>query len=118
MSDGPTREEFAAFSDRLYTQMDDGFAGVHSRLDELNGRTRTGEIETGKLGVRIEVIEKAKFDHPRRRSSDGSRSSFFTKQEKGLIAFGITVVAALIKVAFMAGEAGLDMVKHLMAAPK
>lgn len=29
--------------DRLYELMDDGFKGVHARLDQLNGRTRENE---------------------------------------------------------------------------
>lgn len=34
-----SREEL----DRLYQTLDAGFSGVHSRLDELNGRTRKAE---------------------------------------------------------------------------
>lgn len=34
-----SREEL----DRLYHTLDAGFSGVHERLDELNGRTRTAE---------------------------------------------------------------------------
>ena len=31
--------------DRLYQTLDDGFRGVHSRLDLQNGRIRTAEIK-------------------------------------------------------------------------
>lgn len=35
--------------DRLYKLMDDGFNGVHSRLDALNGRTRENEQDIAVL---------------------------------------------------------------------
>ena len=41
--------------DRLYDLLKDGFDGVHNRLDQLNGRTRTVESKVAVLedrGVR------------------------------------------------------------------
>lgn len=40
-----SREEL----ERLYHTLDAGFTGVHSRLDELNGRTRAAESKIAVL---------------------------------------------------------------------
>ena len=66
-----SRDEF----NRLYQLVETGFQGVHSRLDHLNGRTRTTEQKIAVLedrsdgrwwggalgGVVVTVIEAAKW---------------------------------------------------------
>jgi hypothetical protein len=38
-----TRDDLDKMADRLEARMRDGFDGVHTRLDHLNGRTRKSE---------------------------------------------------------------------------
>jgi hypothetical protein len=111
MSDGPSRAEFTAFCDRLYEQMDAGFNGVHERLDTLNGRTGKGEVADAELRARITSVEKEVFNEPRRRSGDTPAPPLFTKREGALVALGIGVVGALLKVLLLSGQFALEFVK-------
>lgn len=43
------REEFYRAIDEVKAAMRDGFDGTHQRLDDLNGRTRTNEVDIGVL---------------------------------------------------------------------
>lgn len=96
--DGPTRAEWQ----RLYQTMDAGFAGVHQRLDVLNGRTAKGEIADAELRSRVTNLEKEVFALPRREDSKASEAGF-TKREAALGAIGVTIVMALIKVVEIMG---------------
>lgn len=113
MNDGPSRAEFKAFTERVYEQMDDGFSGVHSRLDVLNGRTGKGEVADAELRQRITSVEKEVFDEPRRRATDvpAPAPPFFTKREGALVALGVAVVGALLKLMLLSGEFALEFVK-------
>lgn len=111
MSDGLSREEFTAFTTRIYQQMDDGFSGVHERLDTLNGRTGKGEVERENHRTRIVSLEKEIFSEPRRRSTDVQTSPFFTKREGALVALGVAVIGALLKVLLLSGQFVLEFLK-------
>lgn len=43
--------------DELADLTKDGFAGVHSRLDALNGRTRRNEVGIGQLNIQAGHLE-------------------------------------------------------------
>lgn len=111
MSEGPSREEFAAFTTRIYQQMDDGFSGVHDRLDTLNGRTGKGEVERENHRTRIVNLEKEIFAAPRRRSGDVATAPFFTKREGALVGLGIAVIGALLKVLLLSGQFAMEFIK-------
>lgn len=115
MNDGPSREEFKAFVARVYEQIDDGFSGVHSRLDVLNGRTGRGEVADAELRQRITSVENELFNAPRRRATDPAVTvvtpPLFTKREGALVALGVTVVGALLKLMLVSGEFTLELVK-------
>lgn len=70
MSDTLGRDEFTATMGRLYQTTDDGFKGVHARLDVLNGRVGTGERERSDLMSRMNTVEKEVFPGYRRRRDD------------------------------------------------
>lgn len=108
---GPSREEFTAFTDRLYETTDAGFKGVHTRLDVLNGRTLKGEIDRENLRTRVVSLEKEIFSEPRRRATDTPPPPFFTKREGALVGLGIAVVAALLKFMLVAGEFAIELGK-------
>ncbi len=114
MADGPTREEFA----RLYQTIDDGFRGVHSRLDVQNGRTGKLEVNhehhrtrledfrarVDAMTVRIDGLDGIGDDvgHPRRRRGDHAGegeewSSSFSKREYALISVGFVIVTLCLK---------------------
>lgn len=113
MANGPSREEFTAFTDRLYETTDTGFKGVHSRLDLLNGRTLKGEIERENIRTRIISLEKEVFNAPKRRESDvpPTPPPLFTKREGALVALGVAVVGALLKFMLVAGEFCVELAK-------
>lgn len=111
MNNGPSREEFKAFTERIYRQMDDGFGGVHERLDVLNGRTGKGEVADAELRQRVTSVEKEVFDGPRRRSGDSPVPPLFTKREGALVALGVTVLGALLKLMLVSGEFALEFAK-------
>lgn len=113
MGDGPSRAEFKAFTDRIYQQMDDGFTGVHDRLDVLNGRTGKGEVADAELRQRITGVEKEVFNEPRRRATDPPTPAppFFTKREGALVALGVAVIGALLKLMLVSGEFALELAK-------
>lgn len=54
---GRWRSDFQAFQTRLDSQLLDGFRGVHSRLDELNGRTRHNSEAIIVASARLDRIE-------------------------------------------------------------
>lgn len=54
---GRFRADFSGWLDRHERATADGFSGIHSRLDELNGRTRSNSESVTALGVRIEQLE-------------------------------------------------------------
>jgi hypothetical protein len=98
-----SREEFAAFCDRMYASMDDGFKGVHGRLDVLNGRTLKGEIDRENLRTRLVTVERELIRHPNRRKSDAGDGATWaaaavTKREGYLIGLGLTVLITVLKV--------------------
>lgn len=113
MSDGPSREEFKAFCERVYEQMDDGFSGTHGRLDTLNGRTAKGEVADAELRARVTSIEKEVFRGPRRRVNDPPvvPPPFFTKREGALVALGVAVISAVVKLMLLSGEFALEFAK-------
>lgn len=115
MNQGPSREEFKAFVDRVYQQMDDGFSGVHERLDTLNGRTGKGEVERENLRTRIVSLEKETFSEPRRRVTDVISAppppSFFSKREGALVTLGVAAVATLLKLLLLSGQFVFELVK-------
>jgi len=118
MPTGPTREEFAAFTTRLYQQMDDGFTGVHSRLDTQNGRLTKGEVADAEIRVRVVSLEKEIFSRGRgRRLSDqlddeAATSVRFTKRESALIMLGLSIVYALIKLVEVVGSKAFTAIVH------
>lgn len=112
-----TRDEFKGFTERLYQTTDDGFRGVHDRLDTLNGRTLKGEIAHAELKARLISVEKEVF---RRRADDHAvpiaTPSYFTKREKALVGLGILFVTALVKVLLMAGQFVVELGKAAVQA--
>lgn len=113
-----TRDEFKGFTERLYQTTDDGFRGVHDRLDMLNGRTLKGEIAHAELKARLTSVEKEVF---RRRADDHTTvpiatPSYFTKREKALVGLGILFVTALVKVLLMAGQFVVELGKAAVQA--
>ena len=58
---GIERDDLNRLEDRLTEAMAQGFSGVHSRLDALNGRTRTAETNI----VRLQERMKAKSHWPK-----------------------------------------------------
>lgn len=119
MQDTLGRAEFKAFTDRLYQTTDDGFRGVHDRLDVLNGRTQKGEVASAELRSRVVSLEKEIF---RRRVTDGPDGGpgpavpFFTKREKALVGLGVVVVGALMKFMLLAGEFVVEVARTALKA--
>jgi hypothetical protein len=66
-----TRDELRDLREDLVERMSSGFAGVHSRLDVLNGRTGKGEVAVGEAAVRLAHLEHEVFRR-RRGKGDGS----------------------------------------------
>lgn len=54
---GRWRVDFQAFQDRLEDRLAEGFHGVHSRLDELNGRTRKNSESIVVLTKDVELLQ-------------------------------------------------------------
>lgn len=54
---GRFRVDFSAWQDRLETRLSEGFAGVHNRLDELNGRTRKNTENLMVLDAKVARLE-------------------------------------------------------------
>lgn len=104
---GPSREEFTAFTERLYETMDRGFQGVHSRMDTLNGRTLKGEIDRENLRTRLVSVEKELFRHPNRRRTDEGKgaewANSLTKREGALLTAGLFLVGGMYKVIDLLG---------------
>jgi hypothetical protein len=53
-----TRHDLDTLRDRLEATMRDGFVGVHSRLDKLNGRTGATEVAVADLRPRLAHVER------------------------------------------------------------
>lgn len=47
--------------DTLYTEVRDGFLGIHTRLDQLNGRTREIEVSSAVFQNRLKLMERVIF---------------------------------------------------------
>lgn len=118
---GPTREEFDAFSDRLYHQMDDGFRGVHERLDRLNDRTGKGEVADAEVRTRMISLEKEIFRGRGRRLSDRTepeetddalKPMRFTKREATIIGAGLSIIFGLMKLVEFLGGKVYDLLTH------
>lgn len=100
MSNGISREEFTAFTERLYETMDGGFRALNQRLDILNGRTLKGELESENHRTRLVSLEKELF-HNRRKTDEGKGADWaggLTKREGQLLMLGIAVVGAMYKI--------------------
>ncbi len=112
MNNGPSREEFAAFTGRLYKTIDDGFAAINDRLDIVNGRTGKSEVEIGKLDIRLSSAEQKLFRRrqdedsgtiqTKRTTRPGTGAAWaeerVTKREGALIGLGLTVLVTVLKV--------------------
>ena len=59
-----TREELRDMREDLVERMTQGFQGVHSRLDVLNGRVGKSEVALGEAGVRMTNVERELFRRP------------------------------------------------------
>lgn len=59
-----TRADLKESEDRIIHQMDRGFTGINTRLDELNGRVRKGEVAEAEHLTRIKNIEREVFERP------------------------------------------------------
>jgi hypothetical protein len=106
--EGPNRSEM----ERLYHTMDDGFRGVHSRLDQLNGRTLKGEIADAELRARIMIVENELAGHPNRRTTDREQAARrLSGKDMALGGIGLTLLAGAIKLLLVIGEFGLEMMK-------
>jgi hypothetical protein len=117
MSDGPGREEFTAFTNRVYQAIEHGFSDINDRLDVLNGRTGKNEVVAGELGVRIKNVEHELFRTPRRRhtdhAGDGERWGLaFSKREGMLIGFGLVVIEVLLKILEAVGTQLWNVIVH------
>lgn len=102
---------------RLYETIDDGFRGVHSRLDVLNGRTVKGEISDAEIRTgavlfdrRLTNVEDEIFAHPQRRVADIPPESA-TKRESAIVVLGLAVMTVLVKIAFVLGESAIEAIK-------
>lgn len=111
MHDGPSRGEFemlremlAQSTARVETRMEQGFAGTHTRLDQLNGRIAKGEDRLG-------VLERQSYDCPLRRdyrtltsvipqSTTAGDSSLkaLVKQQGTILAVGAVALVTLARV--------------------
>lgn len=105
---GPSREEFTAFTERLYETMDGGFAKINARLDLLNGRTLKGELESENHRTRLVSLEKELFHRPSRRRDDEGQGAAWakatvTKREGYYIGVGLAVLVAVLKVLEVVG---------------
>lgn len=118
MSDGPTRAEFTAFVTRCYDTMDQGFEGVNTRLDVLNGRTVRLEVADGMFAVRMAAVEDdLQYHGPRRRRSDQAGNGeqwagAVTKREGALIGFGLVILTVILKVLEVVGTKLWDVLTH------
>jgi hypothetical protein len=103
--DVPSRAEF----DRLYEHIDNGFRGVHDRLDTLNGRTRKIEVDSGQIHTRLHNVEKEVFQRRRTdKRTDGDPDRLFTKREAALATVGIAIISAMWKLIVLLGGSVID----------
>ena len=111
---GPTREEF----ERMYADMKDGFAGVHNRLDLLNGRVGKGEVAQENLRTRTVSLEKEMFhvDRAGRRDNDPeTRQTTWNKREGFMIGIGIGVLWGVLKVLELLGGKAFGVVLTMLS---
>jgi len=104
-----TRADIERMENRLTTLAKDGFDGVNSRLDVLNGRVGKGEVLTGEHRVRLENLERQVFTRQERheheetarekREHEGaSESRSITRRDVAVFLAGGGGVYAVIKV--------------------
>jgi hypothetical protein len=104
-----SREEFTAFTTRLYETIDDGFAGTHRRLDAQNGRIGKTEIELVRQGERLNTLEES---HVHRRASDPVPAEpSMTPREKTLAIGGLALLTAVVKLGLLVGEFAIQFMK-------
>lgn len=111
MSQPISREEFTAFTTRLYETIDDGFAGTHRRLDALNGRIGKNEVDIAAHEVRLDTLDES---HLHRRVTDATPAAggqSFTRREKTLATLGLGLLVGIAKVALMAGQFAIEFGK-------
>jgi hypothetical protein len=65
-----TRDELRDLRNDIVGRMTDGFSGVHTRLDTLNGRTSKGEVAIAAADVRMTNLEREVFRRRRVGSVD------------------------------------------------
>ncbi len=109
MSDGPTREEFKAFTERLYETMDGGFAAINARLDTQNGRVGRGEVESENHRTRLVSLER-RFSRRRGDGEAWAEDGRFTKREKALMALGMTLLSILLTALQIVGTKAWEFV--------
>lgn len=83
-----TREDLRDTEGRLTEQMRDGFAGVHERLDRLNGRVRKGETVEVEHAVKIQTLER-EMREVRTSAAGAGRRLFGDLKVLVLLAIGI-----------------------------
>jgi hypothetical protein len=113
MGEGPSREEI----ERLYTTIDDGFRGVHTRLDGMDGRITRNEVVSAEVRTRITSVEKEVFRNPRRRIGElvtpPVRRSWLSvnKRESALLGLGLGILATVMKLCLLLGDVAVEAIK-------
>ena len=121
MADGPNRGEM----DRLYRTIDDGFRGIHERLDKLNGRTGESERNIAALAATQREVVKDVEDLQRHgirrrrtdRQGDGEDwAGAMTKRERWLVGLGLVVVTFAVEALRLLGSKAWETIAAV--APK
>lgn len=100
-----TKADLDEFEDRIFTEMHQGFAGVHARQDITNGRVGKMEVEQGRQDERVRNIDRVVFG---RRSVDlvvtspdvDAQRTAITRRDVTI--FVSTVIAAVAVLKFLA----------------
>lgn len=100
-NDGPSREEFRDFSNRVYTTIDAGFKELNARLEAFNNFAVSSAVDRENLRTRVISLEKEVFRGRTFRHPD--QSARFTKREGALIGFGLAIIVTLLKLLELLG---------------
>lgn len=101
-----TKEDLWDVRDRLSAEAQQGFNGVHERLDVLNGRVGRGEVQAGEHGVRLVNLEREVFK--RRRSNveehapDDPDAAPITRRDLKVAGYVVTGIAGGVAFLFKA----------------
>lgn len=115
-----TSEQFYRAIESLKDDLREDLQAIQRRLDVVNGRTGKNEVEIGKIDTRLKNTEHEIFRRRRdledsgaiqvrskRQTRTGTGEAWaderITKREKALIAFGLVILSAMLKVLELVG---------------